>query len=602
MGRTDRAGKPTRLLRGLAGAALLLATCLATGAAAVPGGAALPGVVPAPQYFPPLERLPLDPPLRLSGSFGEYRPGHFHAGLDLATGGQVGRPVFAALPGGVVRVRASGVGYGRSVYLQADDGRLLVYGHLDAFDEPLASYVAAAQDSAGEYEQDLWPDPARFRVEAGRRLGWSGRSGTDAPHLHFEVRRGDVAYNPLLAGLSVEDSTPPVFRRVALVPVRSDGDDTWQRRPQVIDCTGNDTAVISGLERLVVEAVDARADGQLTMAPWRVLLETGGEQVECRFDSVSWAEGMSEVDFVYDRGRALPAGRHALVLGAPPGLRPRVLRARSPLALAAGALAVPVGGRPLAVRLLAQDVAGRAAAETLALAAAPAEPVRTAPPGTWVRATSPSAGGGRPGFSWAAGPGTFFEDWCAGVAELGSPEAPDELKPRSHVFALGPPLTPLRRPLRVEVHPSGPPRAGALSPSVGLYRDSGGGWEFLGSDTAQAHGGIGAGTRELGRFALFHDATAPRFQLLAPPRVVPAGFPSRWALEARVAEEGSGVAVRSSWFEVDGRRVPSEWDAVANTLRWKPLRAPASGRHEVEVVLTDRAGNVRRRHAGFVLD
>ena len=71
---------------------------------------------------------------------------------------------------------------------------------------------------------------------------------------------------------------------------------------------------------------------------------------------------------------------------------------------------------------------------------------------------------------------------------------------------------------------------------------------------------------------------------------------------ARVSELGSGVDPENSWFEVDGRRVPSEWDAVANTLRWKPLRAPASGRHEVEVVLTDRAGNVRRRHAGFVLD
>jgi hypothetical protein len=385
--------------------------------------------------------------------------------------------------------------------------------------------------------------------------------------------------------------------------VRSAGDDTWQRRPRVIDCTGNDTAVISGLERLVVEAVDARADGQLTMAPWRVVLETGGEQVECRFDSVSWAEGMSEVDFVYDRGRALTAGRHALVLGAPPGFRPRALRARSPLALAAGALAVPVGGRPLAVRLLAQDVAGRAAAETLALGAAPAEPVPTEPPGTWVRAASPSAAGGRPGFAWTAGAGTFFEDWCATSADLGSPEAPDELRPRSHVFALGPPLTPLRRPLRVEVHPSGARlRPGAPSSSVGVYRDTGGGWEYLGSDTAQAHGGIGAGTRELGRFALFHDATAPRFRLPAPPRSAPAGLPPRWAIEARVTEEGSGVDGRASWLAVDGRRVPSEWDAVANTLRWRPLRPPASGRHELEIVVADRAGNVRRRHAGFVLD
>jgi murein DD-endopeptidase MepM/ murein hydrolase activator NlpD len=127
---------------------ILLSCCLAEDASGARPQLSPPGQVRAPQYFPPLDRPPLDPPLRLSGSFGEYRPGHFHAGLDFATGGQVGLPVYASLPGSVVRVRASGVGYGRSVYLQADDGRLLVYGHLDAFDEPLASYVAAVQDSA----------------------------------------------------------------------------------------------------------------------------------------------------------------------------------------------------------------------------------------------------------------------------------------------------------------------------------------------------------------------------------------------------------------------------------------------------------------------
>ena len=351
---------------------ILLSCCLAEDVSGIRAQAASAEAVRAPQYFPPLDHPPLATPLRLSSSFGEYRPGHFHAGLDFATGGQVGLAVYASLPGRVVRVRASGIGYGRSVYLQADDGLLLVYAHLDAFDEPLASYVAAVQDSAGEYEQDLWPDPARFRLSAGQRLGWSGRSGTDEPHLHFEIRRGDVAYNPLLAGVSVEDTVKPVIRRVALVPVRSRADASWEGRPQVLECTGRDTALITGLERLLVEAVDARADGRFTLAPWRVALEGAGIEVECRFDSISWAEGMSEVDFVYDRGRTLPAGRHGIVLGAPPGFRPRVLRARWPVEGGAGDLAVPSSGRPFVVRLIVQDVSGHTATETLALGPAPA--------------------------------------------------------------------------------------------------------------------------------------------------------------------------------------------------------------------------------------
>jgi len=583
MRQADRAGRPSRPIRGTDGLVLLVACVLGHAAGARAAGSvpepavASPAVVRAPQYFPPLERPPLDPPLRLSATFGEYRPGHFHAGLDLSTGGAVGRPVYAALPGGVVRVRASGVGYGRSVYLQADDGRLLVYGHLDAFDEPLASQVAAVQDSTGAYEQDLWLDPARFRVAAGQRLGWSGRSGTDAPHLHFEIRRGDVAYNPLLAGVSVVDTVAPVFRRVALDPVRSRGDGTWAVHPLVLEPTGRDTALLAGLERLVVEAVDARADGRRTMAPWRIAMAGGGAEVECRFDSVSWAEGMGEVDFVYDRGRVLAGGRYAVTLWAPPGFRPGVLHTHAGLAAGAGGLALPSGGRSLTVRLLAQDVAGQAVAETLALGPAPAGPAVDPPPGQWVSADS-AAAGGLPGFVFRAAPGTLYETARLAVAALGRPDAPDELRPRSRVYALEPALTPLRAPLRVAIAEAG--RRGDLAArapdGVALYRDAGGGWEYLGAEAEPRAGWVGAPSRALGRFALFRDATAPRIRPRTPPRAAPAGDYPRWALEAVLTEQGSGVDARASYLAVDGRRVPSEWDAVANTLRWRPLRPPGT--------------------------
>jgi len=592
-----------RVVAGMTALAALLAVSAPCGAARRPV-VVLRDSGAAPQYFAPRERLPLDPPLRLSGGFGEYRPGHFHAGLDFATGEAVGRPVYASLPGHVVRVRASGVGYGRAVYLQAGDGRLLVYAHLDAFDEPLAGWVAGVQDSSGEYEQDLWAAPARFPVRTGQRLGWSGRSGTDAPHLHFEIRRGDVAYNPLLAGLSLPDTVAPVFRRIALVPVRPDAGGSRPTNPVVLDCSGGDTTLLVGVGRVVVEAVDARADGRLTVAPWRVTREGGGETVECRFDSVSWAEGMTEVDAVYDRGRTLPNGRYAFVLGASAGFRPRVFRTSAPAASPAGEFEVAPGERPLALRLTARDVAGQMAVQTLLLAEGrPLAVEPAAPAGTWAAADSAAAGGTRD-FAWSAVAGTFFEGAWLEAREDGQPEGPDELRACSRAFALRPALTPLRRPLRVSLRD---PRGGAAPDSAGrgaaaVYRDTGGGWEYLGAGAGRGPGWVEAGTRTLGRFALFRDVTAPRLRILAPPRAaLPAPYP-RWALEVRVEEEGSGVDARAARLEGDGRRVPAEWDAVAGTLRWRPLRPPGRGAHEVTVVVADRAGNVRRRHAGFVLD
>jgi len=69
-----------------------------------------------------------------------------------------------------------------------------------------------------------------------------------------------------------------------------------------------------------------------------------------------------------------------------------------------------------------------------------------------------------------------------------------------------------------------------------------------------------------------------------------------------VIEEGSGVDGRESFFRVDGRRVPCEWDEPRDLLVWRPLAPPPAGTHRYELELRDRAGNVRRLSGSFVID
>ena len=69
-------------------------------------------------------------------------------------------------------------------------------------------------------------------------------------------------------------------------------------------------------------------------------------------------------------------------------------------------------------------------------------------------------------------------------------------------------------------------------------------------------------------------SAAPSYSPEPPSSGTLAGPYSRWALEARVVDVGSGVDRRASWFEVDGRRMPAEWDDEAGVLRWRPLRPP----------------------------
>lgn len=65
-----------------------------------------------PDLHPPLEI-----PLYLSGTFGELRSDHFHAGVDLRTQTVEGHKVLAVDDGYVSRIAISTGGYGKALYI-----------------------------------------------------------------------------------------------------------------------------------------------------------------------------------------------------------------------------------------------------------------------------------------------------------------------------------------------------------------------------------------------------------------------------------------------------------------------------------------------------
>jgi len=157
---------------------------------------------------------PLTVPIDLSSGFGDYRTGHFHFGIDLRTGGLSGKTVVSPVDGYVWRIRTEYTGYGKALYIKGDDGYTYVLAHLANFYDPYDAYVKKAQVASKRYFQDLYPPPDSLRVKAGRPVAVSGQTGSGAPHLHFEKRRGDTPLNPLSHGYRLDDTTPPVFARV----------------------------------------------------------------------------------------------------------------------------------------------------------------------------------------------------------------------------------------------------------------------------------------------------------------------------------------------------------------------------------------------------
>ena len=65
---------------------------------------------------------PLEIPLVLSGTFGELRSNHFHAGLDIKTQQVEGHKVVASADGYVSRINVSLWGYGNALYITHPNG------------------------------------------------------------------------------------------------------------------------------------------------------------------------------------------------------------------------------------------------------------------------------------------------------------------------------------------------------------------------------------------------------------------------------------------------------------------------------------------------
>lgn len=156
---------------------------------------------------------PVKHAIKLSGTFGELRPNHFHAGIDIrSSNGRSGDSLFAAGPGYVYRIKIEPGGYGRALYLRHPIGYTTVYAHMDQLSPVLEQYIRDKQYQAETFSVDLYPPKEQFQVARGSYIGKMGNTGHSfGPHLHFEVRdsRTDQPVNPQLFGLSDQDDVPP---------------------------------------------------------------------------------------------------------------------------------------------------------------------------------------------------------------------------------------------------------------------------------------------------------------------------------------------------------------------------------------------------------
>ncbi len=186
-----------------------------------PGKGVGQSVAPSKADFRP----PVDFSLYLSGTFGELRSNHFHAGIDIKTKGREGEAIRSIGDGYVSRIKVSTGGYGKVLYITHPNGYVSVYGHLQRFNDSIQQFVKDYQYKRERFAVEIFPDKERFPVKQGEFIGWSGNTGSSsAPHLHFEIRKAGSQHpvNPLLFdGIKIEDTYSPRIQELVIYPVDS---------------------------------------------------------------------------------------------------------------------------------------------------------------------------------------------------------------------------------------------------------------------------------------------------------------------------------------------------------------------------------------------
>ncbi|NJC26073.1 M23 family metallopeptidase [Neolewinella antarctica] len=519
---------------------------------------------------------PLRGPLLVTGTFGELRSDHYHAGLDFRA--STSTPVYAVREGFVSRIIVSPGGYGQAIYVDHPDGYRSVYGHLETLVGELLDTVRAAQFAEESFRQDLKFDSLAFPVARGQRIGAVGNRGHSfGSHLHFELREilGDVPVNPLQFGFSIPDRRAPQIRSLRIYEL--DG-----RGHEITATTHKSGSKDTIFVRTPDVGVAVKAyDRQDAMPNWNGIYsatvfvdsvrQSGIEHARIPFGDTRYLNAQTD----YREWQKETSWFHRLwALPRVPGLRGSAMNDGPALKL--------VTNRPTNVVIEVRDYAGNVTTEKATLVYRPGdEPEFTQPHQYFIPAGEESLIE-REGFSLYFPENALYEDLYLRFTVL-----PDDSADRySATYLVHDALTPLHGRAKISIRPTKPVPDGLRErvylgrcDEKGQYHSHGGKWTEAGS--------LETTLGSFGDYALFLDTIPPTVRINSFPRNL-----NRYAgFSVLITDDvsGGGLAYRGT---IDGKWIFLEYDEKNDKLTHNFSEgALRPGKHTFELELTDARGN-----------
>ncbi len=535
-----------------------------------------------------------------AASFGEIRPGHFHAGIDIKSDGAEGKELAAVADGYVARIIVTPGGYGRALYLALRDGRTAVYGHLQRFRDDIEERLRSERYARRANDVDLHFAAGEYPVRRGDLVGYSGNSGASmGPHLHFELResRTQRRCNILREGhFRPADDLPPRIVRIHYIEIDTlDGiavEAPAESYAAVRTAEGryrltrNEPVGIGRRGYFVVEATDRRNGVHNTFGIWRLTASIDREPYfEYRMEGFA-PEAARCCDAVSRYGLQLRTRNEAIRLAQAEGAPDCFYR----LAKERGLVRTDAG-RQRRIRIEAEDDMGNRSSLEFTVEGRAEEFRARREPGS-IALRHDRAGSAAIGHEATARipAGALYASCYCHPERREAPAAVEGAAVLSPAYRMLDAATPLRHPMTVSIRAE-VPRALQLRAAL-ARRTAKGDIAFVGGH--YAGGTVTAATRATGELFVVADTLPPVVRPLFAEEADLGGEP---ALRFRVGDNLAGIA--ACRMTIDGAWVPCDRFPMRGTLVHFFDTPATRRRHTVRLTVTDAVGNTARWEGSF---